>query len=67
MFEKFEMIDFSTLGNNESILDVTEPLIQAIDEALKNKKIVKVLKMSKCKLTDDLFAKLLSVIEESRY
>ncbi|CAD8077050.1 unnamed protein product [Paramecium primaurelia] len=58
MFEKFEMIDFSTL-------DVTEQLIQAIDEALKNKKIVKVLKMSKCKLTDDLFAKLLSVIEES--
>ncbi|CAK69218.1 unnamed protein product (macronuclear) [Paramecium tetraurelia] len=58
MFEKFEMIDFSTL-------DVTEPLIQAIDEALKNRKIVKVLKMSKCKLTDDLFAKLLTVIEES--
>ncbi|CAD8085511.1 unnamed protein product [Paramecium sonneborni] len=58
MFEKFEMIDFSTL-------DVTEQLILAIDEALKNKKIVKVLKMSKCKITDDLFAKLLSVIEES--
>lgn len=46
---------------------MNELLIQAIDEALKNKKIVKVLKMSKCKLTDDLFAKLLLVIEESRY
>lgn len=67
MFEKFEMIDFSTLGNNQSIVDVTDQLIQAIDEALKTKKIVKVLKMSKCKINDDLFAKLLSVIEESRY
>ncbi|CAD8171195.1 unnamed protein product [Paramecium pentaurelia] len=58
MFEKFEMIDFSTLEMNEL-------LIQAINEALKNKKIVKVLKLNKCKLTDDLFAKLIQVIEES--
>ncbi|CAD8189724.1 unnamed protein product [Paramecium octaurelia] len=58
MFEKFEMIDFSTLEMNDQ-------LIQAIDEALKNKKMVKVLKMSKCKITDELFAKLLSVIETS--
>jgi RNA-binding protein YhbY len=38
---------------------MTESLINAMDEGLKGRRVVKVLKMSKCKITDDLFAKLL--------
>lgn len=66
LLEKFEMVDFSSLGIYILFyIDVSETLIHAIDEGLKGKKIVKVLKMSKCKITDELFVKLLSVIEDS--